>query len=120
MVDKFIATLIANAKTYQIDTILRQRLPTEKAKEQRVAAATKESDDNVCLNESEHEEASTEADTHVFNTRSRVGYSPRLVTQEALMTMLDISGTGAMLTPKHTGSRKFPAKSFSPIWPMLS
>ena len=29
------------------------------------------------------------------------------------MTMLDVSGTGAMLTPKSTASRKFPKKFFT-------
>ena len=47
------------------------------------------------------------------NTRSRVGSSPRLVTQEVLMTMLDILSTGAMFTPQSTASRKFPAKFFT-------
>ena len=113
IVDKFIATLNANTKTYQIDTILRQRTRTEKPKEQRMAAATGESGEDVCLDESEPEEASPEADTPAANTRSRVGSSPGLVTQEFLMTILDISDMGAMLTPQITASRKFPAKFFT-------
>ena len=86
---------------------------TKKAGEQRVAAATEESDQDVCLDESEPEDASRKADTPAANTRSPVGSSPRSVTQEVLMTMLDISGTGAMLTPKSTASRNFPAKFFT-------
>ena len=119
MVDKFIATLNVKAKTYQIDAILRQRAQTEKAKEQRVAATTNGSDKDVYLNESIPKDASPEADKPAAKTRSRMGSSPRSITQEVLMTMLDISGTGAMLTPKSTASRKFPA-NFSPRWPMMS
>ena len=60
-------------------------------------------------------EASPEADTPSANTRPRVGSSLRSVTQEVLMTMLDILGTGAMLTPQSTKSRKFPSKFFTKI-----
>ena len=49
MVDKFIGILNASAKTYQIDKILQQRARTEKAKDQRVAAATNKNDEDVCL-----------------------------------------------------------------------
>ena len=113
MVDKFIATLNANVKNYQNDTVLRQRVHAAKTKEQRVTAATDESGEDVCFDKLESEEASPEADTPAANTRSRVGSSPRSVTQEVLMTMLDISGTGAMLTPQSTKSRKFPSKFFT-------
>ena len=54
-----------------------------------------------------------EQDTPAANTRSRVGSGQRTVTQEVLMTVLDISGTGYLLTPKSTASRKFPKQFFS-------
>ena len=78
-----------------------------------MAAAARESDENVCLNELEPEEASPEAEIPAANIMSRVGSSSRSVMQEVLMTMLDISRTGAMLTLKSTASRKFPAKFFT-------
>ena len=42
-----------------------------------------------------------------------MGSGQRTVTQEVLMTVLDISGTGCLLTPKSTASRKFPKNFFS-------
>ena len=113
MVDKFIATLNANVKNYQNDTVLRQRVHAAKTKEQRVTAATDESGEDVCFDKLESEEASPEADTPAANTRSRVRSGQRSVTQEALTTVLDISGMGYMLTPKITSSRKFPKKFFT-------
>ena len=49
MVHKFIATLNANAKNYQSDSVLQQRGRDAKAKEQRVAATTNKSGEDVCL-----------------------------------------------------------------------
>ena len=47
------------------------------------------------------------------NTILRVGSRLRLITQEVLMIVLDISSAGAMLTLQSTASRKFPAKFFT-------
>ena len=67
----------------------------------------------MCLDEEDLKEALPEADTPAANTRSRVGSGQRSGTQEVLMTVMDISGVGYMLTPKSTASRKFPKKFFS-------
>ena len=75
-----------------------------------MAAATNESDKDVCLHKEDLEEALPKADTSAASTKSRVGSDQRSIMQEIPMTMLDISGTGAMLTPKSTASRKFPKK----------
>ena len=111
MVEKFITVLNANAKTYQINKILEQRARTEKAQDQRMAADTTKNED-VCLDEEDLKVALPEADTPAANTSSRVRSGQRAATQEVLMTGLDISGTGYMLTPKSTASRKFPKKFF--------
>ena len=112
MVNKFIAVLNANAKTYQIDKTLQERAQPEKAQDERVVADTNKNED-VCLDEEDLEEALLEVDTPAANTRSRVRSGQRSVTQEALTTVLDISGMGYMLTPKITSSRKFPKKFFT-------
>ena len=93
MVNKFIAVLNANAKTYQIDKILEQRARTETAQAQRVAADTNE-DEDACLDKEGQKEAQPESDTPAANTRSRVGSGQRSVTQEVLMTVIDISRVG--------------------------
>ena len=110
MVDKFIEILNAKAKSYQIDKILEQRAQMEAAQSQRVVADTNE-DEDICLDDEDIQETPPEADTPAANTRSRVGSGQRTVTQEVLMTVLDISGTGYLLTPKSTASRKFPRNS---------
>ena len=112
MVDKFIEVLNAKAKTYQIDKILEHRARTEAAQSQRVSADTNE-DEDICLDEEDLPETSPEQDTPAANTRSRVGSGQCTVTQEVLMTVLGISGTGYLLTPKSTASRKFPKQFFS-------
>ena len=76
MVDQFIATLNANTKNYQSDAVLQQRVHAAMAKEQRVAAATNESGEDVCLNDPESEEVSLKANIPATNTISRVGSSP--------------------------------------------
>ena len=112
MVDKFIEILNANAKTYEINKILEQRAQTEAAQSKRVAANTNE-DDDICLDDEDLEETQPEADTPAANTRSRVGSGQRTVTQEVLMTVMDISGVSYKLTPKSTASRKFPKQFFT-------
>ena len=112
MVDKFIAVLNTKAKTYQIDKILEERARTEKAQAQRVTADTNKNED-VCLDKEDLKKVLPKADTPAANTRSHVGSGQRTVTHEVLMTMLDISGTSAILTPKSTASRKFPKKFFT-------
>ena len=104
--------LNANAKNYQSDSVLQQRMHSEKAKEQRVAAAIDASGEDACLDNPLPEEASPEADTPVANMRSRSGSSPRLVTQEVLMTMLNVSSIDAKLMSQITASRKFPPQLF--------
>ena len=100
--------LNANTKNYQSESTQRQRVQSEKAKEQRVAAAINEDGKDACLNNPVPEEAWPEADTPTANTRSRLGSNLHLVTQEVFMTMLDISGTCAKLAAQSTASRKFP------------
>ena len=92
--------------------MLEQRTQTETAQSQRVAADTNENED-ICLDKEELKEALPEADTPAANTISLVGSGQRYVTQEVLMTVMDIFGVGYMLTPKSTASRKFPKKFFS-------
>ena len=72
MVDKFIRILNAKAKIHQIDKILAQRVRTEAAQSQRVAADTNE-DKDICLNDEDLQETPSEPDTPVANTRSHVG-----------------------------------------------
>ena len=79
VVDKFIAILNTNAKNHQSDAVLRHRVQTDNVKEQRVAAATVESDENVCLNKSNPNDAPPKEDMPAANTRSRVGSSKRSV-----------------------------------------
>ena len=107
MVDKFIKILNAKAKTNQINKILEQRAQTTTAQSQRVAADTNENE-VICLGDEDLQETPQESDTPAANTRSRVGSGQRTVTQEVLMTVLDISGMGYLLTPRNTVSRIFP------------
>ena len=67
---------------------------------------------DVYLDDPEQEEVFPEEDSPTANTRSRLRPSQRSVTQEVLMTILDIAGTGAKLTTISTASRKFPAQFF--------
>ena len=76
-------------------------------------AADSNENEDVCLDKEDLEEALPEADTPAANTRSLVETGQHSVTQEVLMTVLDISGTGYLLTPKSTASRKFPKQFFS-------
>ena len=112
MVDKFIEVLNAKTKSYQIFKILEQRARTEAAQSQRVATDSNE-EENTCLDKEDPQETPPVPDTPATNTRSRVGSGQRTVTQEVLMTVLDISGTGYLLTPRSTASQKFPKKMFS-------
>ena len=82
------------------------------AQSQRVAADTNKNED-ICLDAEELEESLPEADTPAANTRSRVGSGQCTVTQEVIMTVMDISGVGYKLTPKSTASRKFPKQFFT-------
>ena len=74
---------------------------------QRVSADTNE-DEDICLDEHDLPETSPEQDTPAAYTRSRLGSGQRTVTQEVLMTVLDISGTGYLLTPKKHRLKKVP------------
>ena len=112
MVDKFTEILNAKAKTYQIDKILERRAQKEAAQSQRVSADTNE-DEDICLDEEDLPDTSPEQDTPAANKHSRVGSGQRTVTQEVLMTVLDISVTGYLLTPNSTASRKFHKQFFS-------
>ena len=67
-----------------------------------MAADTSKSDEDVCLDEEDLKEALPKADTPAANTRSHVGSGQRSVTQEVLMTVMDISGVGYILTQKST------------------
>ena len=67
----------------------------------------------MCLDEEDLEDALPKADTPAANTRSRVRSGQHTGTQEVLMAVIDISGTGYMLTPKSTASKKFPKKLFT-------
>ena len=73
---------------------------------------TNENED-ICLDKEELKEALPKADTPIANTTSRVGSGQRSVTQEVLMTVIDISGVGFKLTPQSTASRKFPKQFFT-------
>ena len=103
--------LNAKAKTLQIDEILDERARTEAARAQRMATDSEEKD--ACLDKEDPQETPPVPDTSAANTRSRAGSGQRTVTQEVLMNVLDISGTGYLLTPRNTASQKFPKKMFS-------
>ena len=109
LVTNFMKLLNAKAKTLQIDEILEARATTEAARAQRVATDAEEED--ACLDEEDPQETPPVPDTPAANTRSRAGSGQRTVTQEVMMTMLDISDTGYLLTPRNTASRKFPPKN---------
>ena len=90
--------LNAKAKSHQIDKILEQRARTEAAQSQRVATDFEEED--ACLDEEDPQETPPVPDTPVTNTRSRAGSGQRTVMQEVLMTVLEISGSGNLPTPR--------------------
>ena len=113
MVDNFIAIINAKAKAHQIDKIPEERAQMEKAQAQRVAADTNKNED-VCLDEEDLEEALPKVDTPAANTRPHVGSGQHTVTREGLMTVVDISGVGYMLTskapPQGSSPRSFSAR----------
>ena len=73
IVNQFMAILNANNKSYQHDSTLQQRVQSEKAKEQTVAAAIGENGEDAYLDDPEQEEALPEVYTPSANTRSCMG-----------------------------------------------